>query len=70
MAKYSRTKILRLEIQKRISALKRIDLKQIGDRDIERQVGSLLGIGYVTRPLYLNKPNVYRVRANRDVEML
>ncbi|HYR77985.1 MAG TPA: RES domain-containing protein [Pyrinomonadaceae bacterium] len=68
MAKYSRTKILRLEVQKRLAALNRVNLKQISDRDVERQVRSLLGIGYVTSPLYLNKPTVYRVRANRNVE--
>jgi hypothetical protein len=66
MAKYSRAKIQRLEIQKRIAVLKRAKLDQISDRDIERQVRSLLGLGYVTRPLYLNKPTTYRVRANRD----
>src|SRR6266542_3581862 len=66
MAKYSRAKIQRLEIQKRIAALNKVKLDRVTDRDIERQLRSLLGMGYVTRPLYLNKPTVYRVRANRD----
>lgn len=68
MAKYSHAKILRLEVQKAITALKNVNLIQISDRQIERQLRRLLGIGYVTRPMYLNKPTVYRVRANRDVE--
>lgn len=64
----SRTKILRREVRRRITALKKVDLERISDRDIERQVRSLLGLGYVTSPLYLNKPTVYRVRANKDVQ--
>lgn len=68
MVKYSRAKIQRREIQKRIAALKKVKLDQISDHDIERQLRSLLGVGYVTRPLYLNKPSVYRVRANRDAK--
>ncbi len=66
MAKYSRAKKERLEIQKRTAALKKVKLDQTSDRDIERKLRSLLGFGYVTRPLYLNRPTVYRVRANRD----
>jgi hypothetical protein len=67
MTKYSLAKLQRLAVEDRIKNLRRMDLTTVTDKHVEWQVRSLLESGYVTRPLFLAKPTLFRVRPNRGV---
>lgn len=64
MAKYSQTKLMRLEINRRIRALRNLNLVTVDERYLEGQVRELLNIGYVARPLIVNASIAFRVRIN------
>ena len=66
MAKYSATKLLKRSVVKRIHALTCLDLHRIPVDKLERQMRELLGAGYVSRPLLINAPDVYRARKNNE----
>jgi hypothetical protein len=66
MAKYTQAKRMRLEIRRRINALRRLDLAIVKEDYLEQRVRELLNIGYVARPLLVNASKAYRVRLNDD----
>jgi hypothetical protein len=66
MAKYSQAKRMRLEIRRRIGALRKLNLATVKEAYLEQQVRELLNIGYVARPLLVNASKAYRVRINED----
>src|SRR5947209_6255244 len=65
MAKYSQAKLMRLEIRRRIHALRRLNLATVKESHLEQQVRELLNLGYVARPLLVNATKAYRVRLNK-----
>ncbi len=69
MAKYSAAKFRRRLIQERIRILQKIDLRTIDDDALERQVRKLLGAGYISRLLQINKAKLYRVRINDGTKL-
>ena len=69
MAKYSQTKLMRLEINKRIRALRKLNLATVNEPYLEKQVRELLNIGYVARPLIVNASRAFRVRINENREL-
>src|SRR5438045_1343987 len=64
MAKYSKSKLMRLEIRKMIHSLKNLNLATVKETYLEQRVRELLNIGYVARPLLVNASKAYRVRLN------
>lgn len=64
MAKYSQSKLMRLEIRRRIHDLRKLNLTTVKDAYLEQRVRELLNIGYVARPLLVNASEAYRVRLN------
>lgn len=69
MARYSQTKLMRLEINKRIRTLRKLNLATVDEPYLEKQVRELLNIGYVARPLIVNAPRAFRVRINENREL-
>jgi hypothetical protein len=69
MAKYTQSKLMKLSINEKIRALRKLNLATVNETYLENQVRELLNIGYVARPLIVNAPKAYRVRINENKKL-
>jgi hypothetical protein len=69
MAKYSHAKLMRRSIEQEIRNLRALDLGKIDQAHLTKLLRALLVHGYISRPLYIRKPEGYRVRINETHEL-
>lgn len=69
MSKYSKTKLLRREIENEIRHLRTLQLRSTDEKYVKQLISNLLGHGHIQRILNVRSPKAYRVRINEKEEL-